>query len=254
MGRSASSSSRVNAGQWRWGAFIIACLLQTGCASFGPPSTELAAQLREHAPPPAPARQRALVEVEGERFAGTFDAVLIWDGTRSSARLQLLPEVGGKVLDLAITPARIVGYLPPAGIALEHALAGPQPPPRHVLTFIAASVLEVGTPITPERVLGERASEGGRELSLRPVFPGLELHARVDLQGRLVSRAYRLRGVRWQERIGPGQRIFEARGVRWILSERPVEAIAAPPAALFELELPEGLRSSPEAPAEPSSR
>ncbi|HVS18538.1 MAG TPA: hypothetical protein VMT18_08055, partial [Planctomycetota bacterium] len=169
-----------------------------GCVSFAPLSAELAERLAEQAQPCSPFRQRAQVEMEGY---GLFEAVLVADGASSRARLQLLPEVGGKMLDLAIAPERIDGYMPPAGIALTHVRHARLAPPRHLLAFIAASVLEAITPITSERVLGERAIAGGSELHLRPALEGLEVTAQVDKEGRLLAREYRLRGVRWRERI-----------------------------------------------------
>jgi hypothetical protein len=142
---------------WALGLLAMLCATLAGCASFGPLSAELSGKLAATAAPLAPSRRRAQIDMQGQGF---FEAVLVTDGTGTRARLQLLPEVGGKLLDLAITPERIAGYMPPAGISLLHLRDAHQAPPRHLLAFVAASVLEVVSPLTPERVRGERAVQG----------------------------------------------------------------------------------------------
>lgn len=218
-------------------------LLLCGCTTFGPPDPAVLADVVTDRTEADTIRRRARLELEGEHLSGTFTAVLIARrGRAASARLQVLPEVGGKLLDLVVTPERVVGYVPMAGLAIDHA-RGAGPVPRHLLVFVAASLLEDLTPLTRERVLGSRPRrDGGHELQVAGALGEGRVTVELDPSGAILGRAFRLRGARWREVRTPDGRRFVAPGLEWRLGDVRRETLAGVPAGLFDLELPERLR------------
>ncbi len=209
------------------------------CRSFGP----LPSALAEVLPPTVTAaetaeRRIALIDLDSTHVSGRFTAVVIVRrGERPALRAQVIPEIGGKLLDLVVTPERVRGYFPHAGPALDFERASGRTLPRGLLAFLAASLVEDATPIGRERALGARAYDEGWEILLRSTLEGVRVIARVDAQGRLLERRYALGGVGWRERFEP-QHAFESHDFRWVIVEEQREAIAAPPDTLFELDLP----------------
>jgi hypothetical protein len=210
------------------------------CASFAPPGPEWVGFEGSEpgtgeAQPAGAIRSRARVELESAPFGGQFDAVRIHSGGPDpSLRLQLLFEVGGKALDLAVDGQWITARLAAADQAFEHRRDG-EPPPRHWLVFLAASALEDAVPVSGARIRGVRQVGAVTELRLAPVLEGLEVTALFDRERQWLGRDYRFRGVTWTERREDGGRTFAGRGFRLRLSEESHRAIAAPPARLFRL-------------------
>ncbi len=184
-------------------ALIVAIVACTGCA--GPraldPGVAAALLANASASSTAPFRERARVRITTDRLRGDFEAVLVAvPGPQPRARLQLFPEVGGKILDVAATPKRITGVMPQAGRSIDATVDedGAAHAERDVLFFIGATLLERFAPLVPSRV--ER-SDGGA-LDLAPVFAGVSVTALVDGDGRVHERRYRFRGASWVERDG----------------------------------------------------
>ena len=232
---------------------VLALVLSGGCRGFAPPEPELLARLERRAEGgTGPERRTARLEVEGEDFAGDFTAVLVTDGApRPSARLQLLPEVGPKVLDLVARPDALEGSLP--GEPYSHA-RGDAPPPLHPLAILACCVLEDVAPLAP-RVAGARETtlddgSPGLELSVEPVLEGCEVTALVDASGAVRERRFRLGRARWREVCEGDRRAFLAPGTRWVLRDETRAPIEAPPRSLFRLS-PAPAGSAPGAAARP---
>jgi len=218
-------------------------LLLGGCATFGPPDPAVLADALADRPEAGAIRRRARLDLEGEHLSGRFTAVLVaWRGPEPSARLQVLPEVGGKLLDLVVTPERVAGYVPMAGLAVDHA-RGEGPVPRHLLGFVAASLLEDLTLLSRGRVLGSRPRPGGgHELLVAGALEGCRVTVELDPSGAILGRTFRLRGVGWREVRTPDGRRFVAPGLEWRLGDVTRETLAEVPDRLFDLQLPEGLR------------
>ncbi|MEX1025746.1 MAG: hypothetical protein WD226_11800 [Planctomycetota bacterium] len=211
--------------------------LLAGCGALEPASPALLERVQDEVEAPRYVRRRATVRLESSRLSGTFRAILIARrGVTPAARLQLFPAVGAKVLDLAIAPDTITGMLvgaPP----FEHQRGDSAP--RHLLAFLAASLLEELAPITAGRVRGAR----GDELHLAGVLEGTRVAVEFDAAGAVARRSYALRGVRWTESIdtsvgAASEREFRGRDFLWTLREVEESELAdAPDAALFRLEL-----------------
>lgn len=209
-----------------------------GCRGLSEPGPEVQRQVRELSVPDGSVRRRANVELEASGLLGKYvGAAVLRAGEEPAARLQLLPNVGSKLLDLAVNGDRISGYFPAAGVRVDHARSGGAPP-RHVLSFLAASLLEQVVPLEG-RVLGViREDEGGALLRAEGALEGVALRVRLDGQGRVVERRYKLRQVSWTETIEGGSRAFRGRGFAWTMTDIEEAGIPAPPDALFQLELP----------------
>ena len=148
-------------------------------------------------------------------------------------------DLGGKLFDMAALPTRFVGYFPHAEIGIE---SGPETTehPRHLISFMAASLLEASTPITMDRVLAARVDESGTwELQLDPVMEGVRVTAKLTREGELTERGYELRGVKWTELIG-SERVFRGGGFELTLTNEETASLDSIPEGAFELSLPEG--------------
>lgn len=220
---------------------VCFALLTVGCNSFGPLSPELAAQL-EFADPALAIRRKARVRVESEWFSGEFNAIVIEERRPlPRIRLQLLPDVGGKLLDLVASPEAVTALWAHSG-KVEREWQG-------LTGFLAVSLLEGSLPISPARVLGSRSTMDGHELELMPVIlgpgaglswpnhstaPDLEVHVDLDEDGKALRRRYRLGRVGWTESLR-GERRFESRNFEWRVLEESWEPITPPSERIFQL-------------------
>jgi hypothetical protein len=193
-----------------------------------------------------------LLEVEAEtaELFGVFDGVLLLrHGDAPAARLQLLPELGPPILDVAGSSEHVVGKL--HGAASSLAVDVRDGVPRHLFTFLVASLLEDAAPVTPERVRGVRSGADGTPASvtLRPAFCAAhdarrfgEVTLRLGPQGKPVAREHTLRSVSWTVEIADGTRRVAAPGVFLAARVLQREDVAPRPEA-FELE-PHGAAAS----------
>ncbi len=216
--------------------------MTTGCRSFEPPTTELAKLLPVASPDVAGSlhRHSLRIAIESKALSGEFEAVAATRAAPAAAgRLQLFGDLGGKLFDMAAHPESFVGYFPHAeiGVAFD---ASEDELPRHLIGFMAASLLEASTPITFERVRAARSlDDGGWELNLHPMMGGIEVIARLSPTGELLERLYEVRGVHWTESIGR-ERVFRGGDFYLTLSDEVSSVIDSIPTDAFELELPEG--------------
>ena len=188
-------------------------------------------------------RRTAWTRIESPGFSGEFKAVSIEEGgAEPRVRLQLLPEVGGKVLDMVVSPRRTVGYWLHLATSFEETRGPGEGGTRDLVAFISCSLLENAVPLTYDRVLGGRRTADGYELRVSPIMDGGRTRVEVLLavDGTLLARRYTHRGVGWRETFHPAHR-FQSRGFSWVLEDETVEEIAAPPEVLFELRIPEGI-------------
>lgn len=166
-------------------------VLAAGCAGFVPPRAETLAAL---APMPLAALVpgRFELELEAPGLTGTFDAVTAVAG--EVVRLQLFPDVGGKLLDVQASPVAVIADV--AGHRYE--AAAPLDTARpHVALVLAVAVAELAAPLGPDRVLGERAVAGGVELRLRPALGAGEVLAAVGSDAAISALRVRLGGVQF---------------------------------------------------------
>jgi hypothetical protein len=148
-----------------WALLLVAA----GCR-LPPPAPADLEFVRQIPPPPGPyARVTAVADLESEKLSGTFDVLLL---AKTGPRLQLLPDLGGKAVDLAAGPDRLSGRLPHTGESIEWTL--PEDARAHPLLFMAITLLERFAPIREERVSGARDGE----LDLRPVVNGASVRWR----------------------------------------------------------------------------
>jgi hypothetical protein len=186
----------------------------------------LRAVLDEAAREPTGERHIARSRIESDAFTGSFKTVLIAaPGPR--VRLQLIPELGPKLLDLVATPERLrVRW----GALQDEDGAGPE----RLARMVGISLLENAQPLAFERILAARELEDGDLVELAPVVPGVGVRARLDARGQLVTRSYRDGVVRWQETLG-APHVFAGQGFLWHIEAAEQTPIPMPPASLFEL-------------------
>jgi hypothetical protein len=219
---------------------VVLLLASAACSGFRAPTPEILARVARLPPPAAPwLREAGVVRIESGWLSGTFEARgAARTGRQPACRLQLFPDIGGKVLDVSAASDRIRGLLPQPQVHYAWDVAQVESPPLHLLACIAITLLEHCAPVSPERVLAARVSDSGVELTLRPVVAGSEVVARLDGQGRLVARRYRLGPAGWREEIADDDRfIVSAPGLRLEATIQGSEAVPSLPDVVFELVL-----------------
>lgn len=156
-----------------------------GCAGFDAPTPTTLARLR---PMPLAARlsERFALELETEALTGVFEAVFAV-GEQGFA-LQLFPDVGGKVFDLAVGRDRLVAETPngryAAAMPLDEA-------PPHLAVALAMVFAELLAPVGPGRVRGERQVPDGVQLQLAPALGSGEVVVELAADGAIAT--YRLK-------------------------------------------------------------
>jgi hypothetical protein len=191
---------------------LAICLLLGACRGFGPPRAETLARLRPHPAAEWCRSGRFVVELASPGLSGVFDAVAA--STDEGLRVQLFPDVGGKVLDLLASPAGITASMPghryEAASPLDEA-------PVHLALVLAPLFAELLALPTPARVQGERTRpEGGAELRLTPWLGAGEVVATTGADGAIdgyrlglsrvridIDAAGRVTGPYFQARILP---------------------------------------------------
>lgn len=173
-------------------ALLPSAVLFGGCQTFGPPQ---AATRQAIAPMPVAAHLPARFEVElaTPMLSGVFDAVF-----RASDRgfaLQLFPDVGGKVFDLRVGPARVDAETPAGSYHAEPPLDQAAP---HLALVLAVVFAELLAPVDGARVLGERALGDGRtEVQLAPALGGGLVAATLARDGHIAAYRCELGWLQW---------------------------------------------------------
>jgi hypothetical protein len=135
-----------------------------GCASFATPRPETLAKVAAM-PLARVVPGRFELELASPGLTGVFDGVCAVDGR--SLRVQLFPDVGGKVLDLTVGEDAVTAELPGGSYAAHAPLDRAEP---HLALALAALFAELAAPVEAGRVLGEREAGGLVELELRPAL------------------------------------------------------------------------------------
>jgi len=190
----------------RWIIRLSLLLLLTGCRSWGPPSKATLATIAGlPAAPSRPSRARVRVTMESDTLRGTFGALMVIDPQGPKVRLQIFPDIGPKLLDLVATPRRFAGHIGDR----DRIDTSPDDAPRHLLVFMAFTLLEMAAPLTADRI--EEARDAPGTLRIRPVAGPLEIQARVE--GSRIRRSFRFRHVRWDASVstGAGEGVEESR-------------------------------------------
>ena len=167
---------------------LVSAALLVGCQGFAPADPATVAALRPM-PLAAIVPGRCELELHSPGLSGTFDAVIARDG--DAVRLQLFPDVGGKVLDLRVDASGIVVDF--AGQPYE-ARAPLASAPPHLALALAALVGELASPVAAERVAGQRPRDGATEVQLQGGLVGLPVVARLGADGAITAYAWRVRG------------------------------------------------------------
>jgi hypothetical protein len=159
----------------------------TACQGFAPPRPETLARLRPM-PFAADIRGRFELELEGPGLAGTFDAVCALEGR--CCRLQLFPDIGGKVFDLRLGEATIAADGPWGHYEAKAPLDDAAP---HLALVLGAMLAELLAPVRGSRVLGERQQADGRtQVSLQPALGSGAVVATLAESGEVVAYAISL--------------------------------------------------------------
>ncbi|KAA3611762.1 MAG: hypothetical protein DWQ01_06675 [Planctomycetota bacterium] len=150
-----------------------------------------------------PFRSQSRLRLESKLFSGEFTAVCIAEpGPEARARMQWFPDLGGKVLDLNLSPQRIQARMLHGDMQLDWSSDSGEPLPRQLLSFIALSLQARLLP----RQAGPALSEDGFRTLHSPV-PGLRIRVQCDHQGKVLRWVFRYRGVQWQMNEGSPRRI-----------------------------------------------
>jgi len=156
----------------------------TACAGFAPPSAGTAARLRSMALADA-VPGRCELEIESPGLNGAFDAVVAVD--ERAVRLQVFPDVGGKLIDLRMAADAITADI--GGVAYR--AAPPYGEAELGLALVLGAIVgELATPVTPARLLGERRRGDVVEVLLAAGRGGSPVCATLAADGRIAAMAW----------------------------------------------------------------
>jgi hypothetical protein len=163
----------------------LGAVLLAGCASFTTPRPETLARI---APMPLASAVPGRFELElaSPGLTGVFDGLCAVDA--STFRVQLFPDVGGKVLDVAVGADTVTAELPGSRYEARAPLDAAEP---HLALVLAAVFAELLAPVDGTRVLGERGADDRVEVELRPALGSGRVTARLAPSGSVAS--YRVR-------------------------------------------------------------
>jgi hypothetical protein len=169
----------------RAAAVLLAAALAAGCASFGTPRPETLARI---APMPLASAVPGRFELElaSPGLTGIFDGICAVDA--GSFRVQLFPDVGGKVLDVAVGADTVTAELPGSRYEVRAPLDAAEP---HLALALAALFAELLAPVDGARVLGERTAGERVEVELRPALGSGRVTAQLAPSGSVAG--YRIR-------------------------------------------------------------
>jgi hypothetical protein len=223
----------------RWGAVLG--FLAAGCSGFAEPDPDTLKSLRLPGPASVAAQRITFTaDLDSPKLAGRFSGVAIGEsGPRPQARVQLLPDLGPKAVDLLARPDRILGWLPQQKEGVDCALPGEAG--LHLITLMGITVLEQLAPLEATRIAGVRRDGEAWLLDVPSVVPGCRTTVRYRPGSGVERRDFRwIWGVSWSQEFA-GDRESVVRGgsltVRILVVERT--PIAATEARRFRLELPE---------------
>lgn len=132
-----------------------------------------------------------VIEVESPYLTGVFDVFFTHDP--DAIRLQMFPDVGGKVLDLTVRKNAIDALM--AGESYRAAAPFDAAKP-HLALVLAVILAELQCPILPERVMGERfGANGFLEVKLAPVLRGGRVIAEARQDGKIHCYRFRFGGL-----------------------------------------------------------
>ncbi len=211
--------------------------LLVGCQSWQPIPAAERKQLARRDTTSTGVRIEAQVTVRSERLTGDFRCLMVADpGVTPRVRLQLYPDLGGKILDLVATDAQLIGFLADDSTRLQ--VAAGTAAPRHFLTFLALTLLERHRSITAESFIDRRDGSRGRWYRLQTGWPDHELQQLVTID--YTQRLHRYRYVSWTEveELDTGVTRITANGLELSITLESSEADDQLPDALFELALP----------------
>ncbi len=209
-------------------------LMLAACQGLGPAPPELEHRLVDQET--TYVRRQGRVRIESPWFGGEFKAVAVERrGTSPLVRLQLFPDVGGKVLDLVASPDAVAAHWVHSGEVVQDR--------EELIGFLCVSLIENACPLSWGRVRGGRRTDEGYLVDLEPASNNLELSVRVSLDedGRPLKRHYELGLVGWTEVLTPEHR-FASRDFEWKFIEEQEESIPALPESLFEPDFAEAAR------------
>ncbi|MEM7261582.1 MAG: hypothetical protein AAF488_06290 [Planctomycetota bacterium] len=225
---------------FRLGAVAVIAITLLGCSTWRPAPADFVR------PDPEPAfalpghdlgvRVEASISVESPQFAGRFRALIAGNtGPTPRVRIQLYPDVGGKILDLAASSDRIVGFTTDGSQKLD--VNVPHPLPRSFLTFLALTLLDRHLQPVADTPLQISTDHGGELVAFRrpSAWPG----HRVEEPRRLTNlRVHHYRSVSWNEQVTENRIAITAPDFSLTIEPTDVDYDSPLPESVFVLELP----------------
>ena len=154
--------------------------LVVGCRGFRPATDATRALVKPMELAAKVPSEQFVVELESPFITGVYDALCVVD--QQTLRVQLFPDVGGKVLDVTIGPLQITAEMPGSSYRANAPFAAAEP---HLALGLAAMLGELRTAIRG-RVLGERVgSHGAIEVQLVPALGSGTVVAELAEDGRV---------------------------------------------------------------------
>lgn len=160
--------------------FGLAVGLVVGCRGFHPATAATRGLVKPMELAAEVPCERFVVELESPFLTGVYDALCVDE--QHTVRLQLFPDVGGKVLDVTLEPSLITAEMLDSSYRADAPFAAAEP---HLALALAGMLAELRT-APGGRVLGERVgSQGGLEVQLAPALGSGTVVATLAADGQI---------------------------------------------------------------------
>ena len=168
-------------------------MLNAACQSFQPARLETMESVRAmHLAAQIPSDD-FVIEIESPYLTGVFDVFFTRDA--EAMRLQLFPDLGGKVLDLTIRREGIDALMPGQSYRAEPPFDAARP---HLALILAVILAELNDPVVPGRIIGERVcGVGVLEVKLQPFLGAGQVIAVVGQAGEIDRYRFRLGALKF---------------------------------------------------------
>jgi len=185
-------------------------------------------------------RREIVLRAQGSVFSGQLEGV--WIGQRRPAsrlRIQLFPDVGSKVVDLAVGPTSLAVGRGPGTKPYRWRFSEGGEKLRRPLSVLGLSLQRYWAGVEPGDVVGVRTIDGGYVLRLAPHRSGVGIDVVVNERMQVERWQFHYLSGAWELEVGPPLRLLAGDAVV-VIETTSTEVVEDLEPRLFDISLPSG--------------